>query len=353
MRNKYKLMKTLDIISDVLFVIVMAILVCYLIYGFSAKSKNQVPSFFGTSYVRVVSNSMKASGFDKGDVAIINKVNITEIKEGDIIAFYRDTLTGDFSSSGEQLEYKTGEKSFEGQMIVFHKVGEVKIDKDGQTWVRTYGTSNVNGDGSIMYDTYLTRGDHIVGVYTESALADVLQFVSSSTGLIVVVIVPSAILLMVLAFSIVDTIDKIIRLKKQQELAAALALTGANGDVNGEQNEENNENSQLDSTKTSENKEGAKEESKDKLEEKTSTDKEKGKEKKPKAETKEKVEKEEKSSSKKIDLPKKAEKESKKEENTKQKIALPKKTDKKEEPAKEKITLPKKSEKTKDKKEDK
>ena len=53
----------LNIISNVLFVIVMILLIIFMIYGFGNLSKNKVPSFFGQSYVRIMSGSMAASVF--------------------------------------------------------------------------------------------------------------------------------------------------------------------------------------------------------------------------------------------------------------------------------------------------
>ena len=331
MRNKYKFMKAFDIISDVLFVIVMAILVCYLIYGFSAKAENKVPSFFGTSYVRIVSNSMKASGFERGDIAVIRKTSITEIKEGDIIAFYKDNLYPDFSSSGEQKDYQTGQNSFEDKIIVFHMVGEVKVDKEGETWVRTYGTSYVSEDGTITYDANYTKGDHIIGVYTESALAGVLEFVSSKTGLIVIVIIPSAILLLLLAFSIVDTIDKILRLRKQEELLL-LRETVLNEDENNLETQNKDGKSSEETVKSKTKNESIKKDENKKL--KNDLSKEENNKKGKSKENNSKA-------NKKIDLPKKPK------GKTKEKIDLPKKP---KEDTKEKIDLPKKPKgKTKEK----
>ena len=120
MEETKKKSKVLNIISNVLFGIVMVLLVVFMIYGFGSISNNKVPSFFGQSYVRILSNSMKASGFERGDIAVIKKVNVSQIQEGDIIAFYYCTLNDssyDFTESGEIKDFKTGEKSFESQII--------------------------------------------------------------------------------------------------------------------------------------------------------------------------------------------------------------------------------------------
>ena len=87
--------KTINIISNIFFIPVMVILIVYLVYAISVQKDNGVPSFFGQSYVRVLSGSMRKSGFEKGDVVVIEKVKISQIKaadenekNGSIIAFY-------------------------------------------------------------------------------------------------------------------------------------------------------------------------------------------------------------------------------------------------------------------------
>ena len=222
--NKYKLAKALSIITNVLFVLVMIFLIINLVYGFTTRAQNKIPSFFGQSYVRIASGSMEASGFKKNDVAVIERTDITEIKEGDIIAFYECFLTPDLSKpSGEQLVYKTGETSFEDTRVIFHKVAEVHVDSEGQTWFRTYGTSNLDPEGEIEYDKYYLRGDYVVGKYVDSGLAGFLNFLSSTTGIIVVVTIPSAIVLFLLAWDIIHLSDRMVSVKRQNTAMAVKA----------------------------------------------------------------------------------------------------------------------------------
>ena len=223
--NKYKLAKALSIITNVLFVLVMVLLIIYLVYGFTSRAQNKVPSFFGQSYVRIMTNSMEARGFEQNEIVAIEKVNISEIKggeEGDIIAFYERFGTPDLSKpAGEQQDYKTGETSFEDTRIIFHQVEEVYVDSEGQTWFKThgYGTSKEE----IIYDPGYVRGDYVVGRYVDSGLAGFLNFLSSTTGIIVVVIVPSAIVLFLLAWDIIQISDQMVRVKKQNAAIAAKA----------------------------------------------------------------------------------------------------------------------------------
>ena len=215
---KPKTKKVFNIVSNVIFAIVMVILVIFMVYGFGSIANNKVPSFFGQSYVRISSGSMSdpvysvpddpsseliSEGFEVGDVAVIKKVNVKEIEVGDIIAFYTCNVTyPSFNGTLEEsLDFKTGEKSFDTR-ITFHQVVDILYGSDGYIWYQTKGTHNGSPDGGY------TRADYVVGVYTDSALAGVLQFISSPAGIIVLVVVPSCIVLFILLMNIIDTIDK-------------------------------------------------------------------------------------------------------------------------------------------------
>ncbi|MBQ3494299.1 MAG: hypothetical protein IJA69_02680 [Clostridia bacterium] len=220
----------LQIISNVLFVVVMVILIIFLGYGMGSVANNEVPSFFGTSYVRILSNSMQDSGFYVGDVVMLKKVQISEIKEGDIIAYYKCNLSpGKIDNTTPIVDFKTGDK-LEGKtdnMIIFHQVDSVSVDTQGNTWYRTFGTSN----GSL--DSWWTRGDYVIGVYNPSIFSGVIKFLSSTTGIILLVIVPSCIVLLLLLMNIIDLTDKMAKekKKKQQELLDNIKLINKKDDV--------------------------------------------------------------------------------------------------------------------------
>ena len=72
--------KVLNIISNVCFVIVMILLVTFMIYGFGNLAKNKVPSFFGQSYVRILSNSMNDNEYKNGELNYYFKFFIFHLK---------------------------------------------------------------------------------------------------------------------------------------------------------------------------------------------------------------------------------------------------------------------------------
>ncbi len=227
-KTNSKFSKIINLISDILFIPVMIILIIYLIYAINVNKKNGVPSFFGQSYVRVMSGSMEASGFKVGDVAVIKKVNLSTIKVGDFVAFYygNETPTNFNGDPSNAKDFKTGKKTFNYD-IYFHKVIDIRYDTEGNTWIQTQGTSNSSPDSR------LTRGDYIVGKYVKSGMSGFLNFVSSEQGLMILVIVPSCVMLLILSFVLIDTIDKIMKEKKEKESVEAQGQNLSNhvGDV--------------------------------------------------------------------------------------------------------------------------
>lgn len=225
--------KVLNIISNVFFAIVMVLLVIFMVYGFGSISQDKVPSFFGQSYMWIQSGSMSnpaysdpydeeseriSDGFQIGDVVVIKQVNTMDIQVGDIIAFYggspRDedyTLTPIEEVSTEDIRDIDASASRYSGSRTFHQVMDIEVDEDGYIWYTTKGTHNGSVDGQKV------RADYVIGIYTPSALAGILQFISSPTGIIVLVVVPSCIVLFLLLLSIIDTIDKMIKKKKEEE----------------------------------------------------------------------------------------------------------------------------------------
>ena len=225
--------KVLDIVSNVIFVIVMILLVIFMIYGFGSISQDKVPSFFGQYYMRIASGSMSdpayrvpgdedseliADGFERYDVVIINRVDTKDIQIGDIIAFYESSLNDDEDTfipveeaDPESIRDIESSGSRYSGSRTFHQVVDIEVDEDGYLWFTTKGTHNTGVDSDKV------RADYVIGVYTDSGLAGVLQFMSSTAGIIVLVVVPSCIVLFLLLLSIIDTIDKMIKKKKEEE----------------------------------------------------------------------------------------------------------------------------------------
>ena len=88
-------------------------------------------SVFGYSAFIVLSDSMKATDFDAGDLVIIKQTDPSTLKEGDIISF----------QSPDETNY--GE-------IVTHKIRELTTDEEGHPGFITYGTTTDSNDQGIV-----------------------------------------------------------------------------------------------------------------------------------------------------------------------------------------------------------
>jgi signal peptidase I len=216
--------KVVNIISNIVFIPVMIVLIVYLVYAFSVAKENGVPTFFGQSYVRVLSGSMKPD-FQVGDIAVIKKVKLSELQVGDVIAFYETTTLSEGDSSLIEddtfaEDFTTGQQTFSGR-IKFHKIYDIKYTESGKYYFETYGINNKSSGHVSGYsmDGY-TEGKYVVGVYTPSFMASFIQFISSTTGMIILIILPSCVLLFMLLLNIIEIVDQMMRDKKQKQALA-------------------------------------------------------------------------------------------------------------------------------------
>lgn len=225
------------ILSDLVTIIMipavlLALYACFLM--FKSQKDGTAVSMFGYSPVRVLSGSMIASGFEINEVVMIKETNTKSLKVGDIIAFY--VYTRDIPSSIDPYTYDVyvapdgiserapftfdkfiGKKN-DLQMaagkahesIWFHKIVDIRIDDNGDLWIKTWGTSNKDAYGAPIYDSFWTREDLVVGKYVETSpfLSACLGFLGSNTGIVFLVIVPLGILLIVLAIQFIDAYDR-------------------------------------------------------------------------------------------------------------------------------------------------
>ena len=233
METKKRWKKVLDVISNIIFVIVLLLLVVFMVYGFGSISQDKAPSFFGQYYFRISTTSMTdpvysipgdeestliSEGFAVNDIVIVNEVNTKEIKVGDIIGYYEYSGTTE-NPVGELVPVDSVDEStiqevwssgsrYSGDRV-FHQVVSISVDSEGTLWFETQGSSNSSSD------PYLVRADYVIGRYTDSALAGILEFIASPVGIVVLVVVPSCIVMFLLLISIINTIDKMIKKKKK------------------------------------------------------------------------------------------------------------------------------------------
>lgn len=129
-------------------------------------------SLFGYKAFIVLSDSMSATDFSAGDLALVKEVDPSTLQEGDIIT-YQSTADENY---GE---------------IVTHKIRSLTTDENGNPGFITYGTTTDTDDPKVV--TY----SDVVGQY-QFALPKVgtfFNFLKTVPGYIVCILVPFLILI--------------------------------------------------------------------------------------------------------------------------------------------------------------
>ncbi len=241
--------KTISIIGNVLFIPFFLIILFSTILMFSAKVRNEVPSLFGYSAVKILSPSMEDGDeengeFYAGDVVLVKVCNPEDLQVDNIIAFYEpiikpddDDLTEVTSGSGTSGNIETTLPSFMGggvnneyqseaaknySIVKFHRI--VKIYENTNPTSEYYGKIffETQGDRNNSPDTDKVMADYVVGVYvnTNSFVGNLFQFCTTTAGMIVLILLPSLIIIALLVVEIYGQARKI-KYEKQFEAVAS------------------------------------------------------------------------------------------------------------------------------------
>ena len=165
--------KILNIIKTVLVWIVVAFAVGIMIFtliSVNTFDKND-RDLFGYKFFIVRTDSMSKTHFDAGDVIIVKNVDISTLKEGDVITFV--------SQSSESY----------GETIT-HMIKKVTRDADGSVAFVTYGTTTGVEDEALA--------TIIVGQYQTKIpkLGTFFAFLKTTPGYIVCILIPFLILIL-------------------------------------------------------------------------------------------------------------------------------------------------------------
>jgi signal peptidase len=193
--------KVKKVVSIVLNTLVWAFLVFAIlvtITTFATKNtKDGVPEIFGKSIVSIQSDSMKSDNkesFKRGDLIVIEKITATEaleLKEGTIIT-YRAPI--DINKDGETGDINT------------HRIVRVRVDDGGIVWFTTKGD---NPQTNPHEDNYELRFTDVIGVYNGNKIAGiggVLDFLRSSTGFLLVIVLPMALFFLYEVYNLIKII---------------------------------------------------------------------------------------------------------------------------------------------------
>lgn len=168
-------MKALKIIRSIFVWFVVALAVCMMIFTIVSVSTfdRADRNLFGYKAFIVLSDSMKATDFDAGDLVLIKEVDCSTLKEGDIIAYTSQNT----SNYGE---------------TVTHKIRKLTTDANGEPGFVTYGTTTDTDDETIV--TY----PYVLGKYQSHIpkIGTFFQFLKTTPGYIVCILIPFLILIL-------------------------------------------------------------------------------------------------------------------------------------------------------------
>lgn len=163
----WNIVKTVAVWLIVAFAVFMMIFTIVSVNMFDRNER----SIFGYKFFVVQTDSMSATHFDAGDIIISKEVDVTTLKEGDVITFI---------SEGSENYGET----------VTHRIRKVTKDKDGSIAFVTYGTTTGTDDEALA--------TVILGKYVGKIpnLGAFFLFLKTTPGYIVCILIPFLILIL-------------------------------------------------------------------------------------------------------------------------------------------------------------
>lgn len=180
------LKKTGTIVISVLLWVIILVAALYAFTTMATRDNQNVSSIMGYTPLVVKSDSM-APTFSAGDLIFIKKCDTSKLKEGDIICFHT-IIDNEYALNTHRIQ---------------------KIEEAGDA--RSYTTLGDNNNG--ITDTHIISDGDIVGKYVGhlKKLGKVMDFLSSSIGFLVVIVLP---MLLFFIYQVYNLIMISIRLKK-------------------------------------------------------------------------------------------------------------------------------------------
>ena len=167
--------KALQITKTVLVWLIVAIAVGMMIFTLISVSTfdKTERNLFGFKFFIVTSDSMSATDFDAGDIAISKNVDPKTLKEGDIITF----LSQDPDNFGE---------------VITHKIRRLTTDANGRPGFVTYGTTTDTDDKTVVTHEY------VVGQYIGRIpkVGSFFMFLKTTPGYILCIFLPFLLLIL-------------------------------------------------------------------------------------------------------------------------------------------------------------
>lgn len=164
-----KMQKTINIILLIILIPILIISTVLIIKSYIYK--DEVPSILGYSPLIVLSGSME-NEIKTGDLIIVEKVNMEELKENDIIAFFSNE---------------------DRQAVITHRIINIIKNEDGKYEFITKGDKNEKEDSDKVKENL------IVGKYNNTrfqGLGNVAIFLQTPTGIIISLGIPVGVIIL-------------------------------------------------------------------------------------------------------------------------------------------------------------
>lgn len=177
MKKSIDIIKNAFVILLTVFTVLVMVFTLFSVFTFDQTERNVL----GYKFFIVESDSMAATDFAAGDVAVIKETDVETIKKGDIISF----VSQDSENYGH---------------IITHKVKEIIKDADGKPAFITYGTTTGATDPSVV------TSKNVVGEYKFSIpkAGHMFKFLKTPSGYIFCILIPFLILILLQAKKCVE-----------------------------------------------------------------------------------------------------------------------------------------------------
>lgn len=187
------------IIISVLLWLVILVAALYAFTTMATKDNQNVANLFGYTPLVVESNSMSPT-FKKDDLIFVKKCDTSKLEEGDIICFHT-IIDNEYALNTHRIQ---------------------SIAENGEA--RSYTTVGDNNKG--VADQHIISDGDIVGKYVGhiSGAGKLMNFLSSSTGFLLVIVLP---MLIFFIYQVYNLIMISIRLKKAVAVENAREQTEA------------------------------------------------------------------------------------------------------------------------------
>ena len=174
-----------------LVVIVAVSMMIFTIVSVNTFNRND-RDIFGLRFYIVLSDSMKATDFDAGDLVVVKEVDPATLQEGDIIA-YQSQNSENYGAT------------------VTHKIRAKTTDANGNPGFITYGTTTgVNDETVVTYPFILGKYQTVL-----PKVGTFFQFLKTPQGYIVCILIPFLLLIVYQGLNCV----KVFKLYKAEQMA--------------------------------------------------------------------------------------------------------------------------------------